>query len=256
MRYQLELFFTAMGFFTRIPVPAWVPWSIERLNQSARYFPLVGWVVGLAGAGSLLLFARVLPVGIAVLLSMAVTIRLTGAFHEDGWADTCDGFGGGWDASQTLTIMKDSRIGTYGTIGLVLMLLAKAAALASLAANSVWLAAVALLVAHPLSRLASTSLIHTMEYVREDELSKAKPLARKLGRDELAIAGLCGLLPLVLLAPARALFVCLLVMLATLLAARAFRRKLGGYTGDCLGAAQQVAELAVYLALVTTWNSI
>lgn len=256
MRYQLELFFTAMGFFTRIPVPGWVPWSMERLNHSARYFPLVGWLVGLAGAGSLVLFTLVLPTVIAVLLSIAVTIRLTGAFHEDGWADTCDGFGGGWDKSQTLTIMKDSRNGTYGTVGLVLMLLTKAAALATLAEGSVWVAAVALFVAHPLSRLASTSLIHTMEYVREDELSKAKPLARKLGSHELAIAAFFGLLPLVLLTPARALLVCLLVALATLLAARAFRRKLGGYTGDCLGAAQQVTELACYLALVMTWNSI
>ncbi|HRQ57284.1 MAG TPA: adenosylcobinamide-GDP ribazoletransferase [Azoarcus taiwanensis] len=256
MRYQLELFFTAIGFFTRIPVPGWVPWSTDRLNHSARYFSLVGWIVGLAGAGSLILFALVLPAAIAVLLSMAVTIRLTGAFHEDGWADTCDGFGGGWDKSQTLAIMKDSRNGTYGTVGLVLMLLAKAAALITLAASSVWLAAVALLVAHPLSRLASTSLIHTMEYVREDELSKAKPLARKLGHNELAIAVLFGLLPLLLLSPPRALLACLLVALTTLLAARAFRRKLGGYTGDCLGAAQQATELACYLALVTTWNSI
>ena len=256
MRYQLELFFTAMGFFTRIPVPGWVPWSMERLNHSARYFPLVGWVVGLIGAGSLALFALVLPVALAVLLSMAVTIRLTGAFHEDGWADTCDGFGGGWDKSQTLAIMKDSRNGTYGTVGLVLMLLAKAAALTTLAADNVWIAAAALLVAHPLSRLASTSLIHTMDYVREDELSKAKPLARKLGSHELAIAAFFGLLPLVLLTPARALLACFLVALATLLAARAFRRKLGGYTGDCLGAAQQVTELVCYLALVMTWNSI
>lgn len=256
MRYQLELFFTALGFFTRIPVPAWVPWSMERLNHSARFFPLVGWIVGSIGAASLLLFALVLPPAIAVLLSMAVTIRLTGAFHEDGWADTCDGFGGGWDKTQTLAIMKDSRNGTYGTVGLVLMLLAKAGALLTLAEQGVLVAAAALLVAHPLSRLASTSLIHTMEYVREDELSKAKPLARKLAGHELALAALFGLLPLLLLPPQRALLACLLVALGTLLAARAFRRKLGGYTGDCLGAAQQVTELACYLALVMTWNSI
>ncbi|MGL1834115.1 adenosylcobinamide-GDP ribazoletransferase [Rhodocyclaceae bacterium SMB388] len=256
MRYQVELFFTALAFFTRLPVPGWVPWSVERLNHAARYFPLVGWVVGAAAAVSLLLFALFLPVTLAVLLSMAVTIRLTGAFHEDGWADTCDGFGGGWDKSQTLAIMKDSRNGTYATVGLVLMLLAKAAALLALAAQDPSVAAVALLVAHPLSRLASTSLIHTMTYVREDELSKAKPLARRLDAHELALATLFGLLPLTLLAPARALLACALVAVATLLAARAFHRKLGGYTGDCLGAAQQLTELACYLALVATWNSI
>ncbi len=256
MRYQLELFFTALGFFTRIPVPGWVPWSVERLNHSARFFPLVGWVVGGICASSLVLFALVLPVALAVLLSIALSLRLTGAFHEDGWADTCDGFGGGWDKTQTLTIMKDSRNGTYGTAGLTLMLVTKAVALVLLAEQSVWVAAVALLVAHPLSRLASTTLIHFMEYVREDELSKAKPLARKLSRSELSTAMLFGLLPLLLLSPGRALLACVLVVTATLLAARAFRRKLGGYTGDCLGAAQQLTELVCYLALLMTWNSI
>ena len=93
---QLELFFTALGFFTRIPVPGWVPWSPERLNHAARYFPLVGWTVGAAGALVLWATALVLPASIAVVLSMAATIRLTGAFHEDGWADACDGLGGGW----------------------------------------------------------------------------------------------------------------------------------------------------------------
>lgn len=256
MRYQIELFFTALGFFTRIPVPSWVPWSLERLNHSARFFPLIGWIVGGISALSLVVFALVLPPAIAVLLSMAVSIRLTGAFHEDGWADTCDGFGGGWDKSQTLAIMKDSRNGTYGTVGLTLMLITKAVALVLLTGQSLWLACVALLVAHPLSRLASNALIHFMEYVREDELSKAKPLARKLNTTELAMASAFGLIPLALIPAPRALLICVLVAVATLLAARAFKRKLGGYTGDCLGAAQQVTELTCYLALLMTWNSI
>jgi adenosylcobinamide-GDP ribazoletransferase len=255
MRYQLELFFTALGFFTRVPVPAWVPFSPERLNHAARYFPLVGWVVGAIGAAGVLVFALVLPVTLAVLLSIAVTVRATGAFHEDGWADTCDGFGGGWDRAQVLAIMKDSRIGTYGTVGLVLMLLAKAAALVEIAAaGGPAAAAVALLVAHPLSRAASTSLIHTLTYVREDALSKAKPLARRLSRAELALVAVLGLAPLVLLSAAEALAVAAAVALVTAWAARVFVRRLGGYTGDCLGAAQQASELACYLAILVAWN--
>src|SRR5690554_3714540 len=121
MRRQVELFFTALGFFTRIPVPAGIPWSPERLNHAARYFPLVGVVVGGVGAASFVAFNWLLPVSLAVILSMAVTIRLTGAFHEDGWADACDGLGGGWDKLQVLAIMKDSRNGSYATVGLVLM---------------------------------------------------------------------------------------------------------------------------------------
>ncbi|HRP95681.1 MAG TPA: adenosylcobinamide-GDP ribazoletransferase [Rhodocyclaceae bacterium] len=254
MRYQLELFFTALGFFTCVPVPSWVPWSPERLNHAARYFPLVGWVVGAIGAASFVAFALVLPTSLAVLLSMAVTIRATGAFHEDGWADTCDGLGGGWDRAQVLAIMKDSRIGTYGTVGLVLMLLAKAAALVELAAAGPAAVAIALLVAHPLSRAASTGLIHTLAYVREDALSKSKPLARRLSRAELALVAALGLAPLALLSATEALAVVVTVTLVTAWAARIFVRRLGGYTGDCLGAAQQAGELACYVAIIAAWN--
>jgi adenosylcobinamide-GDP ribazoletransferase len=253
LREELELFFTALGFFTRIPVPAWVPWSPERLNHAARYFPLVGWVVGMAGALAAALALTVLPATVAVVLSMAVTIRLTGAFHEDGWADTCDGLGGGWERAQVLSIMKDSRIGTYGAVGLVLMLLAKAAALVELASHGGWALAAALIAAHAFSRLASTSLIHALEYVREDELAKAKPLARQLSRNELMIAAVTGSLPLLLLA---ALLTAIVVALVTLYCARLFQRRLGGYTGDCLGAAQQLTELTCYLTILATWNSI
>ena len=260
MRYQLELFFTALGFFTRIPVPAWVPWSAERMNHAARYFALVGWVVGAVGALGYLALAWLLPPAVAVILSMALTIRLTGAFHEDGFADSCDGLGGGWDKEQVLAIMKDSRIGSYGTIGMVLLLMAKAAALIELARlgtqglsgdlAGMGMLPVALLVAHPLSRLAATSLIHVLPYVREDESAKSAALAKRLSTTELSIAAGCGLLPLALLAPTQIVAVVLAVLGVTAWAARMFRRRLGGYTGDLLGATQQVTELACYLALL------
>lgn len=252
MRYQLELFFTALGFFTRLPVPRWVPWSPERLDHAARYFPLVGWVVGALGALSLMVLAQALPAALAVILSMAVTVRATGAFHEDGFSDACDGLGGGWDKAQVLAIMKDSRIGSYGAIGITLMLLAKAAALVALAGVSIGTAALALLVAHPLSRLASTSLIHCLPYVREDETAKSKPLARRLTGTELAIAAAGGLLPLLLLTPLQIGIALLAVAATTLWLARMFVRRLGGFTGDLLGATQQAAELACYVALAAS----
>ena len=254
MRYQLELFFTALGFFTRLPVPAWVPWSTERLNHAARYFPLVGWVVGAIGASAYLIFALVLPPSLAVILSMAVTIRATGAFHEDGWADTCEGLGGGWEKAQVLTIMKDSRIGSYGTVGMMLMLLAKVAALFELGAQGESGAALAMLVAHPLSRLAATSLIHHLPYVREDASAKSKPLARRMNGAELLTATGFGLLPLLLLGPLEALCAAGAAALTTVWAARMFVRRLGGYTGDLLGATQQVTELACYLGILVAWN--
>ncbi len=257
MRHQAELFFTALGFFTRLPVPAWVPWSPERLRHAVRYLALVGWVVGLAGAAGYLALSWLLPPALAVVLSMALTIRLTGALHEDGFADACDGLGGGWDKAQALAIMKDSHIGSYGAIGIVLMLLAKAAALVELAAIGSFGAqgmpdgiVAALLVAHPLSRLAATSLIQLLPYARDDDSSKSRPLAQRLTPAGLAIAGLCGLLPLALLTPAAAVAAVTATALLTLWFARLFLRRLGGHTGDLLGAVQQAAELACYVGLL------
>jgi len=251
MREHLARFFTALGYFTRLPVPAWVAWSPERLARAAAWLPLVGWVVGIAGAATLQALALVLPASLAVLLSMALTIRLTGALHEDGFADACDGLGGGWDKAHILAIMKDSRIGSYGAIGIVLMLLAKAAALIELAAISPATAAIALLVAHPLSRLAATSVLHALPYARSDDSSKAGGVAQRLSRAELVMAGASGLLPaLVLLTFVQTLAALVLATLVSLWLARTFLRRLGGHTGDLLGAVQQAAELACYVGIL------
>ena len=251
MREQLARFFTALGYFTRLPVPAWVTWSPERLARAAAWLPLVGWVVGLAGAVALQALALMLPASLAVILSMALTIRLTGALHEDGFADSCDGLGGGWNKVQILAIMKDSRIGSYGAIGIVLMLLAKAAALVELAAASPATAAIALLVAHPLSRLEATTVLHALPYARSDDSSKAGGVAQCLSRAELAMAGAFGLLPaLAFLAPLQTLAALVLTALVTVWLARSLLRRLGGHTGDLLGAVQQTAELACYVGIL------
>jgi len=200
MRRELEYFFAALRFFTRLPVPAWVGHSAEQLNHAARYFPLVGVIVGALGAGVTLAAVQVWPTGIAVLLGMAATLLATGAFHEDGLSDSIDGFGGGWTREDALRIMKDSRIGSYGAIGIGLALLTKFEALSNLGGVSPWLTFFAAIVAgHSVSRLASTALIHALDYARDDESSKSKPLATRLGRGELALAALSGLAPCLLL---------------------------------------------------------
>jgi len=251
MREQLARFFTALGYFTRLPVPAWVTWSPERLARAAAWLPLVGWVVGIAGAAALYALAQVLPASLAVILSMALTIRLTGALHEDGFADACDGLGGGWDKAQILAIMKDSRIGSYGAIGIVLMLLAKAAALIELARVSPTTAAAALFAAHSLSRLAAVGVLHALPYARSDDSSKAGAVVQRLSGAGLAMAGAFGLLPAaLLLAPLQGLAALALTALVTLWLARLFLRRLGGHTGDLLGAVQQVTELACYVGIV------
>jgi adenosylcobinamide-GDP ribazoletransferase len=249
IRRELVLFFNALRFFTRLPVPAWVGHSTDLMNHSARWFPAIGWVVGAVAASVMWATGQLLPGALAALLSTAATIRLTGAFHEDGWGDVCDGFGGGWQREQIMAIMKDSRIGAYGTTGIVLMLGGKLLALAQLPLDA---AVIAVLVAHPLSRLLSTSLIYTMDYARDEDpqgVSRAKPLAVKLGAGEMAWATLCGLLPLALLAPVQIAAVLIAGAAVTVVAARHFQRRIGGYTGDCLGAVQQLSELAIYVAL-------
>lgn len=249
IRTELEYFFAALRFFTRLPVPAWVGHSSEQLNRATRYFPLVGWIIGLIGAGVTWVPAWVLPLSLCVLLGMAATLLATGAFHEDGFADSCDGFGGGWAKDDVLRIMKDSRIGSYGAIGIGLMLLTKWNALYELNEDMV----TALLVAHPLSRLASVSLIYALDYVR-DEDGKSKPLAVRMGASELLLAALFGLLPLLLLSWQLALQALVAVFVATLLMGCYTRRRIGGYTGDVLGATQQLAELACYLGLLCAFT--
>ncbi|MDE2598697.1 MAG: adenosylcobinamide-GDP ribazoletransferase [Rhodocyclaceae bacterium] len=253
MRAQLEYFFAALRFFTRLPVPAWVGHSDAQLNRATRYFPLVGWIVGLIGAAVTWAAAWVLPLSIAVLLGMAATLLATGAFHEDGFADSCDGFGGGWTKEDVLRIMKDSRIGSYGAIGIGVLLLTKWNALYELDDSLLS----ALLAAHPISRAAATTLIYALDYVR-DEDGKSKPLAVRIGGGELATAWLFGLLPTVLLgwllSWQLALQGVLAVVAVTLLMAAYTRRRIGGYTGDVLGATQQLAEVFFYLGLLCAFS--
>ena len=130
---ELRLFFTALQFFTRVPVPAWVGWSPAQLNASARHFTTVGLFVGAVTGGVLLGAMACWPVPVAVLLSMTAGVLLTGGFHEDGLADSCDGFGGGYTPERVLAIMKDSRVGSYATIGIALALALKFQLLLSLA---------------------------------------------------------------------------------------------------------------------------
>nr|WP_314547512.1 adenosylcobinamide-GDP ribazoletransferase [uncultured Massilia sp.] len=250
---QIRLFFIALQFFTRLPIPAWVGFEASWLQHASRYFPLVGCVVGAIAASVYFTAALVLPAPVAAVLSTAASIYVTGAFHEDGFADTCDGLGGGMTRERVLEIMKDSRVGAYGAIGIVCMLAAKLTLLASLPPA---LAVAALCLAHPLSRLAATSLIWKLDYVRGE--GKAKPLAQQMSTGEFAIASFTCALPAAVLlaggwiAPGVVLAAVLAAAGAALWLGRKLVVRLGGYTGDCLGAVQQLAEVAIYAVILAT----
>jgi len=259
--HQVRLFFIALQFFTRLPIPGWVGFEAAWLQHASRYFPLVGVVVAAVAAGVYYAAALVLPAPVAAVLSTAASIWITGAFHEDGFADTCDGLGGGMTKERALEIMKDSRVGAYGAIGIVCMLATKLSALAMLPPR---VAVAALFVAHPLSRLAATALIWKLDYVRGE--GKAKPLAQQMTSAEFAIATITCALPAACvlatgaMTPAAVLAAIGAALAAALWLARLFVRRLGGYTGDCLGAVQQLAEVLIYLAVLATlghgaWNA-
>lgn len=247
MRQELEYFFGALRFFTRLPVPAWVGHSTQHLNRSARYFPAVGLVVGAIGALVWIIASLFWPKTIAILLALSATVWATGAFHEDGLSDMTDGFGGGWEKGSILEIMKDSRVGSFGVVVLVLTLLGRFMALVELPNTWVFMALIA---GHAVSRFCSTALLFAMDYVREDADSKAKPLATRISPLELDIAGGIALLPCLLLPLGHVLVGLVLAVGVSFWLARFFKRWIGGYTGDCLGAVQQAAELAFYVGLL------
>lgn len=255
IKRELDYFFAALRFFTRLPVPAWVGHSQDQLDHAARYFTLVGIVVGAIGAAVTEASALFLPMSLAILLGMGATLLATGAFHEDGFSDSCDGFGGGWEKTKVLAIMKDSRVGSYGAMGIAMMLLAKFYALGEIEAGFEFpLLAWAMIAAHAVSRFAATTMIYALDYVRDDASSKSKPLARRMTKGELALAAVIALLPCALLPWQQVLVALSLIALVTWCAARYFVRRIGGYTGDCLGATQQVTELTFYLGLLCAFT--
>lgn len=255
MLRELRSFLTAVQFFTRLPVPAWVGHSAQQLEQAARYLPLVGILVGALSASILWLSAQVLPLALAVGLSMAASILITGAFHEDGLSDFADGFGGGHSKEKILAIMKDSRIGAYGAIAIALVLLLKYQALLELCRmHTPKYAIAAIIAAHAFSRLMAASIMLTQPYVREDDSARARPAAR-LSPASFAIAlaiSAAALYYLYSTAPQATPVISAIAaaLLMRIYLAWRLRVRLGGYTGDCLGAVQQLSELAFYLGLL------
>ena len=244
-RQEIDTFCAALRFMTRLPLPARLGHGSVGLDRASRYFPAVGLVVGAIAALVFALTSFFWPKTIAVLASMATTLYLTGAFHEDGWCDTVDGFGGGWTRARILEIMKDSRIGSYGAVALVVLLLAKFCALVEIDAAGI---APALLAGHAFSRLCATTVLHTLDYARAE--GKAQPLSVAKPRGDLWVGAFTALAAIMLLKPLPALTATLLAVLATLWLARLFKKQIGGYTGDCLGATQQLAETAFYCGLL------
>jgi len=278
MTQFIRHFLLAVQFFTRIPVTGrlagWVGFSPAMLRASAAHFPGIGVIVGGAAAAVFALLQALLPATtftplVAASLSTVLTVWLTGGFHEDGLADVADGLGGSYDRARALEIMKDSRVGAFGAMALVLALLCKVALLAllgsveALPAEGVqapafggWYVCAALWGGHVVSRTLPLVLVKLLPHVGDTATSKSKPLADQISAGGLVVAfawcfGALALAGLVLDA-INLLAGCGLAVLALLALLRFFRRRLQGFTGDCLGCAQQVCEIAFYLGLAVS----
>jgi len=233
-------------YFTRIRVPAWVGHAQEQLAGAVRYFPVVGLIVGATGAATLWLAAHVLPAPVPTILATIVTVLMTGAIHEDGLADTCDGLGGGATRERALEIMKDPRIGAFGAIALILMLLLKISALSMM---PMWTAMAALVAAHAFSRFCAVLVSFAGRYVGSAEHSRAAPVVQRVKIGDVLIAAVFGLPALVLCGREAIIAVVVALVLLGLLVRWCVQR-IGGYTGDTLGAAQQITEAGFYVALL------
>ena len=256
MARQLRLFLVALQFYSRIPVTgrvaSWMGWDPQWLGRATRYFPVVGIVVALGQSFVYVAASAVLPHPVALLLAIAAGLLLTGMFHEDGWADFCDAFGGAADRARTLEIMRDSRIGAYGAIGVGVLMLTRFETLAHL--DTDWIVA-SLVCAAAFSRGCAVLVMASLPYAREEDDAKAKPVARHVAPLD-ALAGLgFAIAPTLVLAAwtgdaSAGLLGLSFALLATAAMRRIVRRRLGGYTGDCLGAVQQVAEVAFLLGML------
>lgn len=262
MKKELHIFFTCLMFYTRIPCPENINHDPEYLNKATRYFPLIGWIVGTISFLSFYTFSLFLSLETAVIFAVITSVLTTGAFHEDGFADVCDGFGGGWTKEKILIIMKDSAIGAYGAIGLVLLFLVKfkllSESISLFTTDNYILIYLLFISAHSVSRLAAISIIFTHEYSRDDASSKSKPIAKNHSWKEVLGSFFFGIIPLSIFSffYLKALLALIPVFITRYFLARYFQKWIDGYTGDCLGATQQICEVIYYLSILFIWKFI
>jgi adenosylcobinamide-GDP ribazoletransferase len=238
---------TAVEFLTRLRVPSG-PYEQDSLARSVKFFPVVGLIIGLGSVLLYVLLARHLPLMIVALLVVAYLIAITGGLHEDGLADSADGFGGGWEREKVLAIMRDSRIGTYGAVALALSLFARVLLIASLPRTQ---AGAYLIVAPVLSRWTTLPLSFSLPPARDRTEERADGqgarIARLTTRGGLITGTLLMCVIVFALLGIRALFPVLASVGVTLGTALYYKHRIGGITGDCFGGTNQLAEIAVYL---------
>ena len=260
---MIDDIFAALMFFTRLP---W--WKLRRVpadsfKRIVGYWPVAGWVTGgvMTAIYGIALFFH-LPVVLAILLVFTGRLLLTGALHEDGLADFFDGFGGGRSREQVLTIMKDSHIGTYGVLALVVYVALWVISTVSLAQRSANLPIVLLLFADVWSKWSASQIVNLLPYARNEEDCKIKKVYDRMSARTFTVGLLFALVPMlgcVLFlkeTPYMALWICVTASVPNSVMVwlvQYMRRRIGGYTGDCCGATFLLCELSYFITLNTIW---
>lgn len=245
IKRELNILFSSLMFFTRVKLPFNVPFVKENMSRITTHFPLIGIFVGAFGGGLYFLLSFLgLPPLIPVVIVVIAMMFLTGAIHEDGLADVFDGFGGGYTKNRIMEIMQDSAIGTYGVLALILMLFLKIALLDAIPSSKFIFA---LIVSQSLSRLSVLFVTYRWRYVRIVGKAKARGMVQKLSWRRMVWAVFFGVAPLLLFESLGVFLLLPVVALVAVVMGYFFAKKIGGYTGDCLGAVQQISELSILL---------
>lgn len=248
MNKEFSSVLASLTFFTRLPsMLSKNDYDESLYHRAARYFPLVGLLVGAISAGTFWLTIKILPEHVSIILSMIVSILLTGAMHEDAFADVCDAFGGGETKEKIFAIMKDSRVGAFGVVGLVMILLFKYALLSDTSNRILPLSIIA---AQGLSRWAAIISMARFDYVSPKDSSKSSAVCQRLTNNDLFIALAFASIPLFFMGSWWYFLLIVVVFLVQWLLSRYYAKRIDGYTGDCLGSIQQVCEVIVYLSII------
>jgi len=261
LKKEIQILLTAFMFYTQFPIGKWVKYDKDYLSKSIKYLPIVGWVVGLVIGGVYSLSTMVFSPFVSLVFSLIAGVLVTGAFHEDGFADVCDGFGGGWTKEKILTIMKDSRVGVYGATGLVLLFSLKGGLLFDAYHQLEPIKIIGLTVlAHTISRFIASTFLITHQYARSGDDSKARDATSENQTNNIVIGGVLALMPILLYGVYFSSWMFLLLIipcyLTKIVLGNYFKKWIGGYTGDCLGATQQVVEIVFYVSWIVLWKFI
>ncbi len=246
IRRQFNLFLHAIMFYSRIPTGK-ISYSEENQTQSIRFFPLIGIIVGAVGGGVFMVCSYILPQAVAAILSLVVMLLTTGALHEDGLSDFFDGFGGGYTKERILEIMKDSRVGVYGAIALIVLFLLKFVIYTS---TDIKILPTVIIVANASSRFMVLVMMKSSVYVRIEN-SKSSHSKNPISSATLFVAFIFAAVPFVLMPWQIVLTIIPVYTIILILLRQYTQKKIGGFTGDVLGALQQLCEIGFYIVFLS-----